>query len=104
MGIKFVKNFNLVLKIGHKRKGDSVTSKGGRAWWSKQVTTVGVGSKKGEKVVLAVVLGKREAGNNKLFNHMSDFQRNSTIRIMCMETPSLMAILNGLGQLATTCP
>jgi len=42
-----VDNFDLVLNTDHKRKGDGVNSKGGRDWWSKQVTTVRIDSREG---------------------------------------------------------
>ena len=52
MGIKSVKNFDLVTNISHKRKGDGIDSRGGRGWWLKQVTTVRVDRRRGGEGVV----------------------------------------------------
>jgi len=105
MGIRFVENFDLVPNIGHKRKGDGVGNRGISGWWSKQVTTIGIGSKGGgDGVGSRARKGRGQMIVNSLITWVAFKEIVLSGLGASMKTPSLMAILDGLGQLAVTCP
>ena len=104
MGIRFVENFDLVLNISHKRIGDGVGSRGGRNWWPKQITTVGIDSRGGREgsVDSKAMEGKRRVTVNSFITWVTFREIVLSSLSVSMKTPSLVVILNRFGQLVAT--
>ena len=106
MEIRYVENFDLEPTICLKRKEDGVSSRGERGWWPKQVTIVGVSSKRDEEGSVCSRAGE-EKGRvivNSLITGVTFGEIVLSGLEVSMNTLSVMAILNGFGQLAATCP
>ena len=90
-----MENFNLVLNIGYKRKGDDVGSRERRDWWPKHVTAIGIGSSgSGECGVNSEAGEGKGRVIKKLLDHMSDF----TLDDIMAKIDNLLRIMNSFNQ------
>jgi len=104
-GTRSMKKFNLVFKICDKGKENGIDTKGWRGWWPKQITTVGIDSRGGGED--GVGSRAREEKGRVTVNFLTTRVTFREIMLSglgaLIGSPSLMAILNGLGQLSATC-
>jgi len=105
MKIRSMKIFDLVLNIDQKRKRDGVSTRRGRDWSSKYITTARISSRGGGEggVNSKAKKGKRRVTVNSLIIGVTFREIELSELGTSMGTLSLMAILNRLGQLTATC-